>query len=262
MGRAAQAIAKGVAHANERLTAHEAAGGVALAGGGDLQLIELYLDRATEAHHALSTLATTSPLRFALVPQIETGHGGLPRPLRSGYRGAGYDFITVGVQQRRGRGRDRIHARHAARSQRSARPGDAVEACGRIGPRRRGRQHRMRRSAGRCSSCWCPWSSSHSSRAHRRCFCSSDSRHGGIPWELLDTRRGESSRGRSRPWAVRTRVLRKLRTADFRRIPRSASDGGLLVIGEPECDPQKYSPLPGARKKRARLQRCWGWTRG
>src|SRR5207248_3081492 len=33
--------------------------------------------------------------RYDLAPQVEAGRGALPRPPESGYRGAGYDFISV-----------------------------------------------------------------------------------------------------------------------------------------------------------------------
>src|SRR5262249_31444239 len=71
------------------------------------------------------------------------------------------------------------------------------------------------------------------------------------PWELLDAQRDESDpHGDIRPWAVRTRMLRKLRIADFRDHPVDARrDAHALVIGEPQCDPEKYPPLPGAAEE-------------
>ena len=72
----------------------------------------------------------------------------------------------------------------------------------------------------------------------------------GIPWELLDTESGRVSQGDLRPWAVRSKLLRKLRLDDFRPgVLDAGTDAAALVIGEPECDPAKYPPLPGARRE-------------
>jgi hypothetical protein len=71
------------------------------------------------------------------------------------------------------------------------------------------------------------------------------------PWELLDTQHDETdAQDDPRPWAVRTRMLRKLRTAEFRDRPMDARrDAGALVIGEPQSDPQNYPPLPAASEE-------------
>ena len=89
IGTAAQSIARGVSQANDRL---RSAGWPIVA---HLQLIELYLDRAAEAHYAVSALVADYPQRYELTPRVELRAGGLPRPLDAGYRGAGYDFISV-----------------------------------------------------------------------------------------------------------------------------------------------------------------------
>ena len=66
---------------------------------------------------------------------------------------------------------------------------------------------------------------------------------------MLDTQ-NDDQREDVRPWAVRTRMLRKLRTATFRAVPADARRGdGALVIGEPQTDKTKYPPLPGAREE-------------
>jgi hypothetical protein len=69
----------------------------------------------------------------------------------------------------------------------------------------------------------------------------------GVPWELLDTDSGTRGASDPRPWAIRTKLLRKLRTEQFRAQPVDAlADARVLVIGAPKCDPEKYPPLPGA----------------
>ena len=70
-----------------------------------------------------------------------------------------------------------------------------------------------------------------------------------IPWELLDTNPDAQSDDK-RPWAVRSKLLRKLRTDRFREHVSDASpDDSVLVIGEPMCDATIYPPLDGARKE-------------
>src|SRR5262249_36734286 len=93
IGPATKPLAQGLRPTNERLAS------AALPVGCQVQLIELYLNRAIETHHALKALAEAYPQGFDLEPQVRLGSGALLRPQESGYRGAGYDFITV---ERRG----------------------------------------------------------------------------------------------------------------------------------------------------------------
>jgi hypothetical protein len=69
----------------------------------------------------------------------------------------------------------------------------------------------------------------------------------GIPWEMLESDASDDGSD-PRPWAVRTKLLRKLRTADFRaQVADATADDSVLVIGEPACDPDIYPRLWGAR---------------
>ena len=85
----AQAVAQGVREANEKLSE----GGWPQA--SHLRIVELYLDRATDAWRALQLLVEAAPEHFALTPTVMSGAGALRRPLDSGYRGAAYDFISA-----------------------------------------------------------------------------------------------------------------------------------------------------------------------
>jgi hypothetical protein len=70
-----------------------------------------------------------------------------------------------------------------------------------------------------------------------------------IPWEMLDTDSGKSNRNDQRPWAIRTKLLRKLQLADFRQQPKdSRQSSPSLIIGEPLCD-AVWPRLPGARQE-------------
>src|SRR4051812_889689 len=100
-GQAAQRIAQGVRDANERLrTASAASSGSGSRTPGrplplvtSLLLVDLYLDRATEAWRALRQMQSASPGEFVLDERIESAPSGLERPLESGYRGADFDLI-------------------------------------------------------------------------------------------------------------------------------------------------------------------------
>jgi hypothetical protein len=76
----------------------------------------------------------------------------------------------------------------------------------------------------------------------------------GIPWELLDDD-GDEDPNR-RPWAIRAKLLRKLRTKEFRQqVADADADSSILVIGEPEC-PANYPRLSGAWKEAAAVYQC------
>src|SRR5262249_51812755 len=92
-GQAAQLVAQGVREANLRLAASPRSQ------VASLRLIELYLDRATEAWRVLWEQASSAPGHFRLEEQVQTGTGGLLRPLDAGYRGTDYDFITALAQR-------------------------------------------------------------------------------------------------------------------------------------------------------------------
>jgi CHAT domain-containing protein len=74
-----------------------------------------------------------------------------------------------------------------------------------------------------------------------------------IPWELLDTRSESDS---ELPWAIRVKLLRKLRIAEFReRVSDATAEDSALVIGEPECPPE-YPRLLGARSEAVAVRGC------
>ncbi len=78
-----------------------------------------------------------------------------------------------------------------------------------------------------------------------------------IPWELLDSKAPGS--GDDRPWAIRTKLLRKLRTGGASVAVRDASaDDSVLVIGDPACDRDLYPRLFGARQEAAAVAECIG----
>jgi len=244
VGSAAQAIAQGVAAANRRLAR------TGWPQVTQLQLIELYLDRATEAHNALAVLAESRPQDFALAPTVQPRTGALRRPSESGYRGVGYDFITA--VQRQGPSRqpvieftlDTQRARAEVRGQ--ATQAQLVDEMVRAGADAMSTDPKVRRSL---FQLLVPVEIEPFLAGSTSVVLQLDKAAARFPWELLDAGPGEDGHSTDdAPWAVRTQVVRKLRTEDFRERPVGAGrDGGVLVIGEPLSDKNKYAELPAAR---------------
>ena len=240
-GQAAQLIAQGVREANERLAR------IDWPVVGHLHLIELYLDRATEAWRSLQVQASSTPSHYVVTSAIETSKGAMKRPLESGYRGADYDLISaISDQDANGeplvaytldtkRARTEIHAQSA-------------------------QVPLLRRLVEAASN-----DSNHDDQIGRTLFrllvpvelepflggsmemvIELDSGTAGIPWELLDANVPGS--GDRRPWAIRSKLIRKLRvTKSPRQAQDAGTDEGILVIGEPMSNPDAYLRLPGAR---------------
>lgn len=243
----ARAIAQGVRDANDRL---QGRGWPLVA---ELTLVELYLERASDAWHGLQVLATASPGRFEVTPAIISGVGPLRRQVDSGYRGADYDFITATSPSA-----DTIS--FALDTKRARTEVRAQSTQGKL----------LRDLVSRAST-----AASQDPRLGRTLFqllvppevepflagtsrmlLELDDRTAVIPWELLDTRNedggagsgGGGARSDNRPWAIRTQLLRKLRQENYRQqVQDASSDDAVLVIGEPAVDSTRYGPLPGAR---------------
>jgi len=245
VGSAAQAIAQGVAEANQRLRRN---GWPAVS---KLWLVEMYLDRATEAQQALAVLAESRPTEFTVEASIATGTGALRRPNDSGYRGAAYDFITA-VQQLDGKGHPVIEYTLDTQRARSEVRGQAtqvklVDELVRVGADSDNRDAQIGRSL---FQLLVPVEIEPFLSGANAIVLQLDECTARFPWEMLDTgepRNGDQPR---EPWAVRTQVLRKLMTDEFRDRPVAAGrDGGVLVIGEPQVDPKRFAELPAARRE-------------
>ena len=266
-GQSAQLVAQGVFEANERLAAERAASGEsdrgshALGHVSRLILNELYLDRASEALRALQLQAQAAPGRFLVDPVVAVGTGGLERPVDASYRGADYDFITALT--------------------RVAPEGNAIEYT--LDTKRARTEVRAQHAQSELLRHLVALASNDAStdtRIGRTLFqllvpieiepylagssemqIEVDRGTAGIPWELLDTDADASpnsvrSRAGSEPWAVRARLLRKLRVENPPERPDAGTDGSALVIGEPKCDPDKYPRLIGARAEARQVADC------
>ena len=236
---AARAIAQGVYEANQRIRAT----GWPIV--GHLWLVELYLERASDAWHGLHVLATAAPERYELTPTIRSGVGPLRRQIDTGYRGTDYDFITA-----TGTGEDTIS--FALDTRRARTEIRAQSTQGRL----------LRELVSRASTAanqdprlghtlfqlLVPSEVEPFLAGTSRMLLELDDRTAGIPWELLDTRGASPGQPDDRPWAIRTQLLRKLRQTTFRQQVLDAQpDDAVLVIGEPAVDTNAYAPLPGAR---------------
>lgn len=243
-GQAASLIAQGVREANERLRESD------WPKIAQLHLVELYLDRASEAWRALQMLASTTPGCFSVAQTLRFGHGALRRPLDSNYRGAAYDYISAIAQQINDTDEtviaytlDTRRARTEVRAQAcqtrllhelvvdASNQQDASVGIGRT-----------------LFQLLIPPELEPFMVGTTDMVMELDSSTAGLPWELLDTSTASMGGADTRPWAIRSKLLRKLRAADFREVVVDASSSShVLVIGEPLCDRTLYPSLPGAR---------------
>ncbi len=253
-GSAARAIAQGVREANLRL-----------AGSGwpqvaRLTLVELYLDRATEAWRGLQVLATASPRHYRIEPLIAAGTGPLRRQLDNGYRGTSYDLISATSGEPDGddgnriyfaldtkRARTEVHAQSTQRKLITDLVRNAATATA--------SEHDIGRTL---FQLLVPAELEPFLAGEDSMVLELDAGTAPIPWELLNTSAAPIEVDGTLPWAIRTRLLRKLRKANFRNLPQDASaDDAVLVIGEPLiADDKGYPRLPGAAAEGLAVRDC------
>ena len=240
----AQALVQGVREANERLLA----GGWPLV--GHLRLIELYLNRATEAWGALQLLVNAAPEHYALTPRVLAGVGALRQPLETSYRGTGHDFISA-ISTRDDDGEPTItytldtqRARSEARVQ--ATQTRLVSELVRRASNEANRDPQIGRTL---FQLLVPVEMEANLRGSNELLLELNDGTAAIPWELLDAPQ-DGRGGPTTPWAIRNKLLRKLRTVQFRgQVSDARREDAVLVIGEPKCDPALYPPLPAARSE-------------
>jgi tetratricopeptide (TPR) repeat protein len=252
VAQAALLIAQGVRDANERLA--ETRWPIV----GHLHFVELYLDRACEVWRTLQAQVEAAPGDFVVAETVRAGPGALPRLLDSGYRGADYDFISAVTQETRSgeafiaytldtkRARTEVRAQ-AAQSQLLRQLVTSASAD-------RSDDTDIGRTLFRLLV---PREMEPFLAGTTDMQLEVDGGTAGIPWELLDS--DTPGGGHSRPWAIRAKLLRKLRIADFRAdVADAPADASALVIGEPACDPKLYPRLPGARDEARAVAECLG----
>ncbi|MFM9915121.1 MAG: CHAT domain-containing protein, partial [Rhizobacter sp.] len=261
-GQAAQAIVQGVRDAdvalgelNARLDARSGANGRRWPRIAHVHLIELYLDRASEAWRALYAQAQASPGRYRLSDTIQSGIGAMRRPLEGGYRGTGNDYIRATVALRpTGEAvlEYTIDTRKRARTERLEQP--VQERLLRDLVAQASSDLKQDARIGRSLfNLLVPLELEPFLGGTTEMLLQVDRATSGIPWELLDTdadAQGPDAcpRESSIPWAIRAKLIRTLTTVEYRRgVVDARPDAHVLVIGEPQCDTTKYPRLPGAR---------------
>ena len=240
----AQALAQGVREANERL----AAGGWPQV--SHLHIVELYLDRATDAWSALTLLCAAAPDHFALSPRILSGVGALRRPLDNGYRGTAYDFISAVTETDDSGDPSIVYTLDTQRARAEVRA-QATQArlVGELMRRASNDANRDPTIGRTLFQLLVPVEMEASLGGTSELLLELDDGTAAIPWELLDAP-DDGRGGPDAPWAIRNKLLRRLRTAAFRsQVSDARPDDCVLVIGEPLCDPVHYPPLPAARSE-------------
>lgn len=215
---------------------------------GHTYLIELYLDRASEAWRALQLLVQASPGHFQLSDTVQLGQGELKRPLDGGYRGSEYDYIRAisaggdadsgGIEYTL----DTKRARAEVRAQSTQ-----LKLVRELVAKASNDQNADPQIGHTLFHLLVPREIEPFLGGSSEMLLELDRGTAGIPWEMLDTSSGGQG-GDSRPWAIRAKLLRKLRIADGRHdVADAGSADHVLVIGEPECDRTLYPRLAGAR---------------
>ncbi|WP_137921828.1 CHAT domain-containing protein [Hydrogenophaga sp. 2FB] len=238
----AQAVAQGVREANEKL----------LAGGwpqvSHLRIVELYLDRATEAWSALRLLTLAAPEHFVLTPTVESGIGALRRPLDSGYRGTAYDFISAVTQIDESGEPSIVYTLDTQRARAEVRAqATQAQLVGELVRRASNDANRDPQIGRTLFQLLVPVEMEASLGGTSELLLEVDDGTAAIPWELLDAP-NDGRGGPQAPWAIRNKLLRRLRTVAFRtQVSDARLEDSVLVIGEPLCDDTLYPPLPSAR---------------
>ncbi|WP_338761076.1 CHAT domain-containing protein [Massilia sp. METH4] len=251
VGAAALALAQGITDANVRL--REVGWPVV----ESLTIVEVYLDRATDAWRVLRLQAEATPERLVVEGYLQQGDGSLRRPLESSYRGAAYDFISA-THMDGGTARmpliayslDTRRARTEVRAQQAqgALVRDLVEGAS-----------NSARSDGQIGrtlfNLLIPVEIEPYLAGSASMLMELDATTSTLPWELLDTDPEQPGvrRDDMAPWAIRCKVIRKLRVSAYReQVVDAGTEDNMLIIGEPLADPA-YGRLAGAQREAAAI---------
>jgi CHAT domain-containing protein len=252
-GDAARLVAQGVHEANQLLQ-NDIGDDRRWPRVSHLQFVELYLDRATEAWRALRMQAAATPGQYLIDDAVKPGTGPLDRPPDSGYRGAEFDFISVEAKPDKdgtpmiSYTLDTQRARSEVRGQRAQ-----SRLLTELVATASNDQNRDQQIGRTLFNLLVPVELEPYLAGSGEMQIELDPQTAKIPWELLDTK---SESDNELPWAIRVRLLRKLRIREFRELVSDASpDASALIIGEPACPPE-YSRLLGARSEALAVRAC------
>jgi hypothetical protein len=226
-GQAARLIAQGVREANELLS--DAKWPIV----DHLHLIELYLDRATEAWRTLQLQASVSPTFYRLTDHVKAGVGGLTRPLESSYRGASYDFITATHQlENDGRSQAILYRLDTKRARTELTAKQSQQLLVQEMIVAASNENSANRDIGRTLFVLLvPIEMDAFSRGATEMLIELDPETAKIPWELLEPPDGPRRRENELPWSIRAKLLRKLRTTHARaNVVDATTEQAVLVI--------------------------------
>jgi tetratricopeptide (TPR) repeat protein len=253
-GQAAQLLAQGVREANEQL----AENGTATSQWprvDQLKITELYLDRASEAWNALQTLAASAPALYTVTPNIEQGTGALRRPVEAGYRGADYDFISALVLKTEDDTNEIGYTINAKRARNEVRPQPMqVRLISNLVTTASNNTNTDTQIGRTLFTLLVPADLESFLGGSAETVLELDEGTAPIPWEVLESPMASNQR---KPWSIRTKLLRKLRTATPTiAVNSTTADDDILVIGDPACDRGLYPILLGARREAVEVAKC------
>jgi tetratricopeptide (TPR) repeat protein len=216
-----------------------------------LKIVEMFLDRAADALRVLKMHAQANPERIEIEPNLSEGNGRLRRPLESSYRGATYDFIRAREGEKSPDGNRAIE--YSLDTKRARTEVRAQRAQGSL----------LRDLVAKASS-----SAKSDPLIGRTLFnllvpveiepylagssdivMELDAKMSALPWELLDTEPDAKTEANSAPWAIRSKMIRKLGVQQYRaQIVDASLEDNVLIIGEPMVN-ARYGSLPGAKRE-------------
>lgn len=211
-----------------------------------LSLIELYLERASDAWRALQIQATAMPGQFTIAPSLSSGIGALRRQIDTAYRGIDYDLIIAEMPGAdRGSIRYRVDTRRARTELNTV--ATQVKLVRQLVAHAAQDREEDRRIGSTLFQLLVPQEMEVHLAGSERMLLELDDETATIPWELLQAPADGRRVMPQRPWAIRTRLLRKLRKTHFRARPQdSGAEDHVLVVGEPLLRDVRYAALPGA----------------
>jgi tetratricopeptide (TPR) repeat protein len=245
VGNAALALVQAITDGNARLKE------VSWPQVSALKIVELFLDRAADALRVLKMHAQANPDRIDVEPILAEGNGSLRRSLDSSYRGATYDFISA----RKAVGSQDGHPA-IAYSLDTKRARTEVRAQSAQGSLLRDLVAEASNSAhsdpliGRTLfNLLVPVEIEPYLAGSTDIVMELDRLTSALPWELLDTEPDANTESTSAPWAIRSKVIRKLQVEQYRaQIVDASLEDNVLIIGEPLVD-SSYGSLQGAQRE-------------
>lgn len=254
-GQAAQLIAQGVREANEQL-AEDGTVPPRWPRVDQLTMIELYLDRASDAWNAVQALATSTPAFYTVGPIIERGIGARRRPAEAGYRGADYDFISAVMLKTEDDGEEIAYTVNSKLARNEVRPQSMQVQLIRDLVLTASNNTNTDTQIGRTLfSLLVPADLESFLGGSTETVLELDEGTAAIPWEVLES---PTSSNRQKPWSIRSKLLRQLRTPapTIIAVTSATADDSILVVGDPASDRLKYPILLGARREAMEVAKC------